>query len=172
MIKHLRSVIERVNQNAGKLAFVWEFIGLNVIFGYIWILGGYEKIAPGVFAPGLGKTLGYFASKNPYGWYVDYLNSIAIPNSVLLGTVIQWGELLAGLMLLIGVIVYFLNTNSKVRCWIRAGMIAALAGLCLMSANFYFAAGWTGPSTHTVNVLMFWVELVMLFSWIMIKTKN
>lgn len=173
MLKPIKSLIERVNRNSeGQSSFHWEFIGVQIFFGYIWLMGGYEKIVGGTFVPGLAKTLGVFASKNPFSWYVSYLNNIAIPNAALLGQLVQWGELLAGVMVLFGALVYFISTNIKLRRWLRCGMIIALAGMCLMNANFYFAAGWMSASTHTVNVLMFWVELIFLLSWINMKVKK
>lgn len=173
MFKPVKKVIDRVNQNSsGESSFHWEFIGIQIFFGYIWLTSGFEKIIAGTFAPGLAKTLGFFASKNPFGWYVSYINNVAIPNAALLGQLVQWGEFLAGVMVLFGALGYFLSSNLKFRKWLRYGMIVAFAGMCLMNANFYFAAGWTSASTHTVNVLMFWVELILLISWIKIKVKK
>lgn len=173
MLKNLKSVIDRVNHNTeGQSSFHWEFIGVQIFFGYIWLSAGYEKIAGGQFVAGLAKTLGVFAGKNPFGWYVSYLNNIAIPNSTLLGYMVESGELLAGTMVLFGAIAYFLSSNLKLRKWLRYGMIAAFTGMCLLNANFYFAAGWTSASTKTVNVLMFWLEFILLLSWIKMKVKK
>jgi hypothetical protein len=41
----------------------------------------------------------------------------------------------------------------------------ALSGGMLMNANFYLAAGWTGPGTKGSNVVMFWSEGVLLYVW-------
>lgn len=173
MFKPIRAVIDRVNRNSSnQSSFHWEFIAVQLFFGYIWLTAGYEKIAAGKFVDGLAKTLGSFAAKNPFDWYVSYLNNIAIPNSILLGNMVQWGEFLAGIMVLFGALVYFLSSNFQLRRWLRYGMIVAFLGMCLMNANFYFAAGWTSASTHTVNVLMFWIEFILLLSWINMKVKK
>src|SRR5574337_968653 len=56
----------QTNDSAIWLALV------RIFFGYIWLQAGIEKLVGGQFINGLAKTLGYFASKNPYIWQRDF----------------------------------------------------------------------------------------------------
>lgn len=121
---------------------------LRVLTGVIFLQAGWEKLAEPGFVPGMGKTLGYFASKNPYPWMASLLQNVAIPNASFFGLLFSWGELLVGLSLILGIL-------SQV------GLLGALA----MSLTFYFAAGWTGPSTATANEIMAVAEAIMLLAF-------
>ena len=131
----------KTNDSAIWLALVRIFVG------YIWLNAAIEKIEGGQFVAGMGKTLAAFASKNPYGWEKDFLTNIAIPNATLFGTLSMYGELLVGVALLLGIF----------------SQVGALAGL-FMSLNFYFAAGWTGASTETLNLVLAGVQVILLLS--------
>jgi thiosulfate dehydrogenase [quinone] large subunit len=120
---------------------------VRIFIGYIWLNSAIEKIAGGEFVGGMAKTLGYFASKNPIGWEKDFLINVAIPNATVFGYLSMYGELLVGLALLLGIF----------------SQVGAIAGLFL-SLSFYFAAGWTSPSTETVNLVMAGVQVVLLLS--------
>lgn len=121
---------------------------LRIAIGWIFIHAGWEKVSNPDFVPGMAKTLGYFASKNPYPWMVGLLQGVAIPNSTFFGVLIAWGELLVGLSLFFGIL-------SQV------GLLGALA----MNLTFYFAAGWTSPSTSTANQVMFVAEAIMFLAF-------
>ncbi len=131
----------KTNDSAIWLALVRIFVG------YVWLNAAFEKIASGNFVAGMGKTLAAFASKNPYGWDQAFLNQVAIPNATLFGTLTMYGELLVGLALLLGIF----------------SEVGAIAGL-FMSLNFYFAAGWTGVSTETLNLVLAGVQVILLLS--------
>ncbi len=130
-----------------KDSALWLAI-LRIATGWIFIQAGWEKIAEPGFVPGMAKTLGYFASKNPYPWMAGLLRTVAIPNAGFFGLLFSWGELLVGLSLFFGILS-------------QLGMLGALA----MNLTFFFAAGWTGPSTATANELMAIAELVMLLGF-------
>ncbi len=140
-MKYLRTVW-RARDSALWLAL------LRILTGWIFIHAGWEKISAPGFVPGMAKTLEHFASKNPYPWMVGLLQTVGIPNSSFFGVLFAWGELLVGLSLFFGVL-------SQV------GLLGALA----MNVTFYFAAGWSSPSTATANEMMIFVEIVMLLSF-------
>src|SRR5512142_2005961 len=85
----------KTNDSAIWLALV------RIFFGYIWLMAGIEKLEGGQFVSGMAKTLGVFASKNPYPWQQAFLNSVAIPNATLFGYAAMYGEIFVGIALLL-----------------------------------------------------------------------
>ncbi|HZQ30021.1 MAG TPA: hypothetical protein VFA93_03010 [Patescibacteria group bacterium] len=133
---------------------LWIFVA----FGLQFLRSSYGKIAGGKFVGGLSATLRSFANKNPNDWYKNFLDSWAIPNSTILGNLIMWGELLSGIAMTVGSLYLFLNKGKG-----RAAQVILVLGLiggAILNFNFYFAAGWTGPSTEGLNLLMLVIEIV------------
>ncbi len=133
---------------------LWIFIA----FGLQFLKSSYGKITGGKFVEGLTPTLKKFASENPNTWYKDFLNGSAIPNSQMLGNLVMWGELLSGIAMTIGSLYLLLNKGKG-----RAAQIILVLGLiggAFLNFNFYFAAGWTGPSTEGINLLMLVIEII------------
>ena len=122
---------------------VWLAV-IRIMTGWIFLHSGWGKVTDPGFAANLPKTLGYFASNNPHAWMVSLLQTVAIPNANLFARLFSWGELVVGLSLFFGVL-------SQV------GLLGALA----MNVTFYFAAGWTSPSTSSLNLLMIVANVVM-----------
>lgn len=127
------------------------------VVGLIFLRSSLGKITGGEFPASLGKTLAFFSSKNPYPFVKDFLQNIAIPNSALFGLLTMWGEFLIGLSLIICAL--FLTFSSKRNRAVILLLIAGSGGGMFLNAVFWLAAGWTSPSTESVNLLMFTVEL-------------
>lgn len=140
-MKYLRTVWET------RDSALWLAL-LRILTGYIFIHAGWGKLASPEFVAGMGKTLGYFASKNPNAWMVSLLQTVAIPNAEFFGHLFAWGEFLVGLSLFFGIL-------SQV------GLLGALA----MNLTFFFAAGWTSASTATANQMMIFAEVIMLLGF-------
>ncbi|WP_045518477.1 DoxX family membrane protein [Neobacillus niacini] len=80
---------------------------IRLYLGYSWFTAGFHKITGGFDASGfLGNVV-----KNPvkgpdgnmvYGWYVNFLESFALPNIDVFNFIVPWGETLIGLGLLLG----------------------------------------------------------------------
>ena len=121
---------------------------IRIMVGWIFLQSGWEKLANPAFAAGLPKTLAFFASKNPYPWMVNLLQTVAIPNAGFFALLFSWGELLVGLSLFFGIL-------SQV------GLLGALA----MNLTFYFAAGWTSPSTGSLSLLLIVASVVMFLAF-------
>lgn len=133
-------------------------IALN---GFIWLRSSYGKFTAGNFPDNLGKTLGAFASKNPYPFYKDFLNNVAIPNSQLFGSLTLYGEAFAALTLTFLPIYLLFNPASKaIRYLLALGLLTG----AFLNLIFYFAAGWTSPSTDSLNLLMFGIQIISLFA--------
>jgi len=86
---------------AGALLF------LRLYLGYSWFTHGLEKLmkaepfnAGGFLTGAVAKATG----ENPavQGWWADFLTAVAIPNVELFSTLVVWGEILAGLGLMLG----------------------------------------------------------------------
>ncbi len=138
----------------------------QIILAYEWFFAGWGKIYGGQFVPNMGKTLARFENGNPHGWYVDSLLSVAKNAPTLFGQLVQWGELLAGIGLVAAVILYVFCKVQRLQKIAKYTAIASLFGGVFMSLNFYFAAGWTSPSTGGLNALMFWLQMVLIMFWI------
>ncbi len=135
-------------------------ISLILIFaalGFIWARSSYGKLTGGTFVSGLGQTLTKFASNNPYPWYKQFLQNVAIPNSTTFGLMTMWGEVLVALAILGGT--FLLLTKGKLNGLVKWVMVLGLIGAMMLNLTFWLASGWTSPSTDGLNLLMFAVEL-------------
>lgn len=126
--------------------------------GLIWLRSSYGKISGGNFVEGLAGTLDKFASKNPYPLVKQFLLNVAIPNAHLFGTLVMLGEAFTALSIVIASVYLLLNskTNQVVLTILSLGLIIGI----FLNATFWFASGWTSPSTDGLNLLMFAVQLV------------
>ncbi|PAE41497.1 DoxX family membrane protein [Bacillus sp. 7884-1] len=81
---------------------------LRLYLGYSWFTAGFHKITGGGFdASGFLKGAIANPVKGPdgnmvYGWYVNFLESFALPNIDMFNFIVPWGETLIGLGLLLG----------------------------------------------------------------------
>ncbi|MEH6949347.1 DoxX family protein [Bacillus sp. JJ634] len=114
---------------------------LRVYLGYTWIMAGWGKVASGQFdASGfLQGALAKATGEHPavQGWWVVFLENVAIPNVEIFNTLVPWGELLVGIGLLVG-------------CFTKT---AVLFGLIM---NFsYLFSGTTSANPQLVLLSMF-----------------
>ncbi|MHA1219249.1 MAG: DoxX family protein [Candidatus Heimdallarchaeaceae archaeon] len=138
-----------------KDAAIW-LVFLRVIIGVEWFYAGLTKIIGGTFAAAMpyifndfiyGKGFGPGDPVlNPNTWMVNWLNAMT-PSASLYGHLVQWGELLIGIALIIGVL-----TN-----------ISAIVGI-FFNFLFFFAAGWSSPSTASVNWILWALSIILILS--------
>ncbi|ALC91803.1 Crp/Fnr family transcriptional regulator [Bacillus sp. FJAT-18017] len=112
---------------------------LRVYLGYAWFTAGLHKIQGGFDASGFIKGAIANPVKGPdggvvYGWYVDFLQNVALPNIDLFNVLVPWGELLVGLGLMLG-------------CLTTAAMFFGL----VMNFAFFFA----GTVSHNPTDILF-----------------
>jgi len=81
---------------------------LRLYLGYSWFTAGLGKLTGGGFdASGFLKGAIGNPVKGPdgnmvYGWYVNFLESFALPNIDMFNFIVPWGETLIGLGLMLG----------------------------------------------------------------------
>lgn len=80
---------------------------LRLYLGYSWFTAGFHKITGGFDASGFLKGAIANPVKGPdgavvFGWYVDFLKHIALPNVDVFNVLVPWGETLIGLGLILG----------------------------------------------------------------------
>lgn len=80
---------------------------IRLYIGWLWLKAGWGKItgpepfnAEGYLKAAVAKAAG----ENPtvQGWWAAFLEGVAIPNAELFSFLVAWGELLAGLGLILG----------------------------------------------------------------------
>lgn len=137
------------------------FLMVILAEGLVWLKSSIGKFSAGGFVEGMGATLGKFIAKNPNSWYVDFLKTVAIPNADIFGMMVLWGELFVALALVLGSA--YLLMGKKLTDNVKIFLGFGLFGGLLMNVNFYFAAGWTSPSTESLNLLMAAISAVGLW---------
>ncbi len=115
-------------------------------------MSGGNKVLAGTFPQGLADALREGIKGNPDGWYVSFLQHTILPHSVFYGYLIEWTELIAGLILLSGALI-LLGQPRKVGDpqhglmvgYCVAAVVAAVVG-AFMTVNFhFFMGGWVLP---------------------------
>ncbi|OGE41467.1 hypothetical protein A3E86_05225 [Candidatus Daviesbacteria bacterium RIFCSPHIGHO2_12_FULL_47_45] len=130
--------------------------------GLIWLKSSYGKFASGNFVQNLGGTLEKFASKNPYPWEKSFLNQVALPNASFLGTLVLWGEAFAALALTL--VSLSLLLKVKTPDFARIILVLGLLVGVILNLIFFLAAGWTSPSTESVNLIMLAIQAIAVVS--------
>lgn len=138
----------------------------QLVLAYEWVNGGWGKLQGETFVTGMTKTLTRFTDGNPHTWYVQTFLEMAKNRPEAFGQLVQWGELLVGVGLVIGVLSYAFSKSLTLKRWTTGLVLFSLFVGAFMNANFYFAAGWTSPSTGGLNLLMFWIEIGLLLFWL------
>ena len=104
------------------------FIGLiavQVFIGYEWLISGLTKIVRGGFPAGLADQLKETSEGTP-GWYVKFLNHAVIPHGKPFGYLTEIGELLVGIALIAGAVVWLLAWR-RMPVSLRAATLALIA---------------------------------------------
>lgn len=125
---------------------------LQAVIGWEWLMSGGDKLLAGTFPQGLGATLANGIDGNPNGWYVDFLQSYVLPHSIFFGYLVEWSELVTGIVLLTGAFILLGQPrrrgepqHSLMVGYSIAAIIAAVLSI-IMSINFHFwMGGWVIP---------------------------
>lgn len=137
------------------------FLLVLLAIGFIWAKSSLSKLIAGNFLANLESTLTKFASKNPFPWYKDFLESVAIPNVSIFGNLVFWSEAFVGLTLLL--LPTYLLVTTKPNRYHYKFLLLALVGGALMNGFFWLASAWTSPSSDSINLLMLVLEVFGIF---------
>jgi uncharacterized membrane protein YphA (DoxX/SURF4 family) len=111
--------------------------------GYEFLISGWNKIAVNsTFTSGLGSYLKIRAGAEANS-YSSFINRNIIPHAATFGYLIEWAEVLTGALLILAVLTLFIpkKVNSPVQKTVAVLSILSLAGILLMSLNFYLMTG-------------------------------
>lgn len=123
------------------------FLVVEMIIGYEWFVSGLDKFVRGGFPEGLANEL-LKKSSDVAAWYEGFLKSVVIPNARLFGCAIEVSELLAGIVLILGPVIWFWAWR-QVADWVRRTVlfwtaVAAIGG-AFLAVNLHFANGAGHP---------------------------
>ncbi|HWQ99930.1 MAG TPA: DUF2892 domain-containing protein [Candidatus Methylomirabilis sp.] len=156
----IRSIAEGMRKDP-----ILILLAVQIVFAYEWWSSGWEKVTNPLFAEGLPKTLAAFASSNPYPWVKDFLTLVATPNAATFAFLVTWGALAASVTLFAAAAGYVYSKDAKTKRLMIACSLAAVLGGLLLNVTYFLAAGWTGPGTKAVNVVMFWVQAMLVYAY-------
>ncbi len=126
----------------GRIALV-ALLVIQILLGYEWLSSGLTKLVQGDFPGGLGHEL-LEKSEASSGWYRSFLDGTVIPHAHAFGYLIEVGELVTGLALIVAALVWLaawerLGGDGR-RAAPAATAAAAVAGV-VMNVNFHLANG-------------------------------
>ena len=120
---------------------------VQIIIGYEWLVSGVTKLWRGGFATGLAGEL-RDKSKGVPAWYKGFLNNVVIPHGWAVGWIILVAEILVGVGLMAGAIVW-LTRWSRMSVTARQTLVAfvtvAAIGAIVMNVSFHLANGAPHP---------------------------
>lgn len=133
-------LLRKNNIAAGILAV------FRIYLGYQFIHAGYGKIVGGSFDAS-GFLQGAIASSTGdhpavQGWWVAFLENVALPNAGLFTFLVQWGELLVGIALILGLFTNFAAIMGMMMnfSFLFSGTVSTNAQMILL-AIFVVVAG-------------------------------
>ena len=127
-----------------------SMIGLLVVemvIGYEWFISGLVKFVRGDFPSGLAEEL-LEKSAGTAAWYVSFLNRAVIPNAELFGYLIELSELCAGLVLIVGPIIWLFawdRVSDRTRSAVLFLTSLAAIGGAFLAINLHLANGASHP---------------------------
>ena len=113
--------------------------------GYEFLISGWNKIAvSSSFTSGLAGYLKMTAGSraNAYGRFITHY---VLPHASVFGYLIEWAEVICGVILILAAPVIFACLNKKAAMQKTVALLSiwSLAGILLMSLNFYWMTGAT-----------------------------
>ena len=123
------------------------FLLVEMIIGYEWLISGIVKVVRGDFPLGLADEL-VKMSAGTAEWYGSFLKSVVIPNAVAFGYAIEMSELLAGIVLLAGPLIWLFaweRISDRARRTVLFFTIVATIGGAFLAVNLHLANGAAHP---------------------------
>jgi len=123
------------------------FLIVVMVIGYEWFISGLVKVVRGDFPAGLADEL-VEKSEGTAEWYSSFLESAAIPNAEFFGYALEISELLAGIALLAGPLIWLFawdRVSDRIRSAVLLSMAAATIGGTFLAVNLHLANGPSHP---------------------------
>lgn len=126
---------------------VWGLASVYLLLAYEWLISGFNKLMSADFQSGLGKQIQDATASNPNHWYARFLTQVALPHTVVMAFLVQWGEIAVGLGLVLGAVRWLARYRfgANLVRWLDAALIAALMGGAFMTLNYWLMSGNTLP---------------------------
>lgn len=120
---------------------------VEMIIGYEWLMSGLVKLVRGDFPSGLAEEL---LKKAPGAatWYGSFVNNAVIPNAAFFGYTIEISELLAGIVLILGPLIWIFGwdrVSDRTRTAVLTAIAAAAVGGTFLAINLHMANGASHP---------------------------
>lgn len=120
---------------------------VEMVIGYEWFVSGLVKLVRGNFPAGLADEL-VTKAEGIAVWYGSFLHGAVIPNAALFGYVIEISELLAGVALVCGPLIWLFAWNGasdRTRRAVYFISAAAAIGGAFLAINLHLANGASHP---------------------------
>lgn len=122
-------------------------LAVEIVIGYEWFISGLVKIVRGGFPAGLAGEL-QEKSEGVAAWYGSFVTSVVIPNGVPFGYAIEISELLAGVALIGGPLLWLFaweRVSDRVRWAVLLSTAVAAIGGAFLAINLHLANGASHP---------------------------
>jgi uncharacterized membrane protein YphA (DoxX/SURF4 family) len=123
------------------------FLIVTMVIGYEWFMSGLVKFVRGDFPAGLAEEL-LAKSEGAPAWYTGLMNSFIIPIAQPFGYVLETSELLAGVALLLGPLIWLFawdRVSHRLRLAVLLSMAVAAIGATFLAINLHLANGASHP---------------------------
>ncbi len=131
----------------------WGVALVEALIGYTWLLSALNKMLNPGFRTGLAAQLTMAMRGNPNTWWVALSTRLVLPHAQLCAVLVEVGELLVALGFFAGAALWA-SGQFPMRRWARRlnlGVLGALMGGALMTANYYVMSGATLPGLDPAN---------------------
>lgn len=131
----------------------WGLAMVEGAIGYEWLLSGLNKVLSADFSSGLGHELQTSLQGNPNTWYASLTKALVLPHAQLFAPLVEVGELLVAAGMFAGAALWVSGraATSRLGRLLNLGVIVALIGGVLMSANYAVMGGDTLPGINAGN---------------------
>lgn len=123
------------------------FLIVEIVIGYEWFISGLVKIVRGDFPAGLGEEL-LKKSVEMAPWYASFIKGVVIPNGIAFGYAIELAELLAGIALIGGPLLWLLaweRLPERARLLVLVATVVAAIGGAFLAVNLHMANAGSHP---------------------------
>lgn len=151
-IRHTSLLASRHVRNTFRPA-AWGLAMVEAVIGYEWLLSGLDKVLSARYLPGLANALRTSIQENPHSWWVAFIQQQVLPHAQVWALLVEIGELLVALGFFAGALLWASGCFPTARWtrWLNAGVLLALYGGVLMTANYYLMAGHGFPALNPGN---------------------